>query len=188
MGEVTTESQGFVSKAPTGNTGRGDMTNHGHPYHPHHHHHQGPGRRMGGENHQSPLNRRSLPTTPTMNTPMTPSVSTIMTGKSTQPKPTAQTNSRPSSPPPPASKTSGSHIGEDGAWNVSQLKEESFEDLAVYLVPDIPTSPDEPNRAEASLPRNLCLKPSAVLSDVRILNFDFIFFLENEFPSGYTNS
>jgi hypothetical protein len=72
---------------------------------------------------------------------------------------------------PPAQKnpdkTSGSHIGEDGTWNVSGLKEEDFEALAVYLVPDIATSPEEPNRAEASLPRNLALKPSGVLQDVR---------------------
>lgn len=52
----------------------------------------------------------------------------------------------------------------DGVWDVNSIAEEDFEQqLAVYLVPDQPH--DETNskgvkRAEASLPRNLVLKPT----------------------------
>ncbi|CAG7723336.1 unnamed protein product, partial [Allacma fusca] len=72
-------------------------------------------------------------------------------------------SSRRSSSPPPSARIN--HVDENGMWNVSLIKEEEFDGLAVYLVPDILPSPDDTNRAEASLPRNLCLKPSAVLSD-----------------------
>lgn len=51
----------------------------------------------------------------------------------------------------------------DGVWDVNSIAEEDFEQqLAVYLVPDQPH--DETNsklkRAEATLPRNLILKPT----------------------------
>lgn len=53
----------------------------------------------------------------------------------------------------------------DGVWDVNSIAEEDFEQqLAVYLVPDQPH--DEASvakglkRAEASLPRNLVLKPT----------------------------
>lgn len=61
---------------------------------------------------------------------------------------------------------------EDGVWDLSSIAEEDFDQLAVYLVPDQPcddtTHKTANNRAEASLPRNLILKPSQTLSDVSI--------------------
>lgn len=61
---------------------------------------------------------------------------------------------------------------EDGVWDLSSIAEEDFDQLAVYLVPDQPcddtTHTSANNRAEASLPRNLILKPSQTLSDVSI--------------------
>jgi len=57
----------------------------------------------------------------------------------------------------------------DGGWDVSTMREDEFEQHVVYIVPDLPTEPGCPNRAESSLPRNLVLKPSQALSDVSSL-------------------
>jgi hypothetical protein len=54
----------------------------------------------------------------------------------------------------------------DGGWDLSTMREDEFEQRVVYIVPDLPTEPGCPNRAESSLPRNLVLKPSQALSDV----------------------
>lgn len=56
---------------------------------------------------------------------------------------------------------------EASEWDHATLREEEFEQHAVYLVPDVAASPTDTNRAEASLPRNLVLKPSQALNDVR---------------------
>lgn len=55
---------------------------------------------------------------------------------------------------------------EDGSLDLSSLREPDFEQLAVYQVRDQPCEEGLSNRAEASLPRNLLLKPSQTLSDV----------------------
>jgi hypothetical protein len=59
---------------------------------------------------------------------------------------------------------------EEGGWDLAELAEEDFEQLAVYIVPDAVVEPgsgtERVNRAETSLPRNLTLKPSQALSDV----------------------
>lgn len=57
-------------------------------------------------------------------------------------------------------------------WDPSLLREEDFEDQAVYQVPDQPCEGLQP-RAQASLPRNLVLKPSQALSDVSIALLPF---------------
>jgi hypothetical protein len=49
-------------------------------------------------------------------------------------------------------------------YDVSQISEEDFEKLAVYIVPDVPCERGTANRAEKTLPRSLTLKPSLVLS------------------------
>ncbi|XP_063218700.1 PR domain zinc finger protein 1 [Bacillus rossius redtenbacheri] len=54
-----------------------------------------------------------------------------------------------------------------GSWDVASMREEDFEKHAVYLVPDAHTEPGCPDRAEASLPRNLTLRQSQALSDVQ---------------------
>lgn len=51
-----------------------------------------------------------------------------------------------------------------GAYDVTRMREEEFERLTVYIVPDMPCEPGTPNRAERTLPRSLALRPSAVLS------------------------
>ena len=49
----------------------------------------------------------------------------------------------------------------DEAWDLNSLSEEEIDRrLAVYLVPDAPSSSSS-NRAEATLPRNLVLKPTS---------------------------
>ncbi|GIX89230.1 PR domain zinc finger protein 1 [Caerostris extrusa] len=57
-----------------------------------------------------------------------------------------------------------------GSWDLSAIPEEKFDELAVYLVRDQPCEDDCPNRAEASLPRNLVLKDSlpwmAIIGDL----------------------
>ncbi|XP_052859818.1 uncharacterized protein LOC128267067 [Anopheles cruzii] len=49
-------------------------------------------------------------------------------------------------------------------YDVTRMREEDFERLAVYIVPDMPCEKGAPGRAEKTLPRSLTLKPSAVLS------------------------
>ncbi|KAL0266877.1 UNVERIFIED_CONTAM: hypothetical protein PYX00_009306 [Menopon gallinae] len=51
-------------------------------------------------------------------------------------------------------------------FDLSTIKEEEFDQHVVYIVPDVQTEANCTNRAEASLPRNLVLKPSQALSDV----------------------
>jgi PR domain zinc finger protein 1 len=46
------------------------------------------------------------------------------------------------------------------------MKEEEFDQHVVFIVPDVATEPGCKNKAEASLPRNLALKPSQALTDV----------------------
>lgn len=60
----------------------------------------------------------------------------------------------------------GGPTDNDGGWDLSSMREDEFEQHVVYIVPDLPTEPGCPNRAESSLPRNLVLKPSQALSDV----------------------
>ncbi|KAK2715943.1 PR domain zinc finger protein 1-like isoform X2 [Artemia franciscana] len=55
---------------------------------------------------------------------------------------------------------------EDNNWDISKFSEEDFERLAVYLVPDTSVPSQIPNRAQATIPRNLALKPSKALNDV----------------------
>jgi len=82
-------------------------------------------------------------------------------------------------PNPQASSNNSSSRMEEGGWDLTELAEEDFEQLAVYIVPDAvveqppasssssSSTPAAPiNRSEASLPRNLVLKPSQALSDV----------------------
>lgn len=59
---------------------------------------------------------------------------------------------------------------EASEWDHTTLREEEFEKHAVYLVPDVAPSPNEINRAEASLPRNLVLKQSQAVNDVSFIS------------------
>lgn len=54
----------------------------------------------------------------------------------------------------------------DNDFDLNSIREEEFEQYTTYIVPDIPVDSGTPNRAEATLPRNLVLKPSQALSDV----------------------
>lgn len=49
-------------------------------------------------------------------------------------------------------------------YDVTRMREEDFERLAVYIVPDVPCERGTAGRAEKTLPRSLTLKPSLVLS------------------------
>lgn len=49
-------------------------------------------------------------------------------------------------------------------YDVTRMREEDFERLAVYIVPDVPCERGTMGRAEKTLPRSLTLKPSLVLS------------------------
>lgn len=51
-------------------------------------------------------------------------------------------------------------------WDYMSLREEEFQQKVNYLVPDTPVAPTVVNRAEASLPRNLVLKPSQACDNV----------------------
>lgn len=61
---------------------------------------------------------------------------------------------------PPRSPTPGGQH----EYDVTRMREDEFERLAVYIVPDVPSERGTPNRAERTLPRSLALKPSLVLS------------------------
>lgn len=58
----------------------------------------------------------------------------------------------------------GAAGGGAGAYDVTRMREEEFERLTVYIVPDVPCEPGTAGRAERTLPRSLALRPSAVLS------------------------
>ncbi|XP_067645398.1 uncharacterized protein Blimp-1 isoform X2 [Eurosta solidaginis] len=49
-------------------------------------------------------------------------------------------------------------------YDVTRMREEDFERLAVYIVPDVQCERGVPNRADRTLPRSLTLKPSMVFS------------------------
>uniref|UniRef100_A0A336MNP0 CSON014678 protein n=1 Tax=Culicoides sonorensis TaxID=179676 RepID=A0A336MNP0_CULSO len=49
-------------------------------------------------------------------------------------------------------------------YDVTRMREEDFERLAVYIVPDVPCERGTLGRADKTLPRSLTLKPSLVLS------------------------
>ena len=57
-------------------------------------------------------------------------------------------------------------MGEE--WDIDSIKEEDWEERAVYLVPDTPIEETCPNHATLSLPRNLVLKASGTISDVSV--------------------
>lgn len=46
----------------------------------------------------------------------------------------------------------------DLPWDFNSIKEEEFDKFVDYIVLDQPADPNNPNRAESSLPRNLKLK------------------------------
>lgn len=60
-------------------------------------------------------------------------------------------------------------------FDLANIREEEFELHTTYIVPDLPVEPGTPNRAEATLPRNLVLKSSQALSDVSVEKFCLIF-------------
>lgn len=49
-------------------------------------------------------------------------------------------------------------------YDVTRMREEDFERLAVYIVPDVQCERGIANRADRTLPRSLTLKPSMVFS------------------------
>lgn len=61
--------------------------------------------------------------------------------------------------PPRSNTPDGQHD-----YDVTRMREEDFERLAVYIVPDVPCERGTISRAEKTLPRSLTLKPSLVLS------------------------
>ncbi|XP_061395334.1 uncharacterized protein LOC133330952 [Musca vetustissima] len=53
-------------------------------------------------------------------------------------------------------------------YDVTRMREEDFERLAVYIVPDVQCERGLPNRADKTLPRSLTLKPSLVFSSANV--------------------
>lgn len=71
------------------------------------------------------------------------------------------------SSPPRSNTPEGQHD-----YDVTRMREEDFERLAVYIVPDVPCERGTISRAEKTLPRSLTLKPSLVLSTPNVkVNF-----------------
>lgn len=74
--------------------------------------------------------------------------------------------------PPRGNTPDGQHD-----YDVTRMREEDFERLAVYIVPDVPCERGTSSRAEKTLPRSLTLKPSLVLStpNVKVCTFSHYF-------------
>ena len=53
-------------------------------------------------------------------------------------------------------------------YDVTRMREEDFERLAVYIVPDVQCERGISNRADKTLPRSLTLKPSMVFSSPNV--------------------
>lgn len=89
-----------------------------------------------------------------------------------------QMNNRPS----PAAARSPSPDGTRD-YDVTRMREEDFERLAVYIVPDVQCERGLPNRADKTLPRSLTLKPSLVFSsdNVKVIS-------NKHFKFSYANS
>lgn len=68
--------------------------------------------------------------------------------------------------PPRSNTPEGQHD-----YDVTRMREEDFERLAVYIVPDVPCERGTISRAEKTLPRSLTLKPSLVLSTPNVKVF-----------------
>jgi hypothetical protein len=49
-------------------------------------------------------------------------------------------------------------------YDITRMREDDFERLAVYIVPDVPSERGTAGRAERTLPRSLTLKASLALS------------------------
>ena len=62
------------------------------------------------------------------------------------------------------SPTSHSNSSLQQDYDITRMREDDFERLAVYIVPDVPCERGLPNRAEKTLPRSLTLKASLALS------------------------
>ncbi|CAH1997471.1 unnamed protein product [Acanthoscelides obtectus] len=60
-----------------------------------------------------------------------------------------------------------SEVSSASEFDLANIREEEFELHTTYIVPDLPVEPGTPNRAEATLPRNLVLKSSQALSDAQ---------------------
>lgn len=68
--------------------------------------------------------------------------------------------------------------GDQEDYDVTRMREDDFERLAVYMVPDVPCERGTIQRADKTLPRSLTLKPSLVLltpnSKVNVLKLIFV--------------
>lgn len=72
-----------------------------------------------------------------------------------------ETSSSTRSASSPTSHTSPTLIQD---YDITRMREDDFERLAVYIVPDVQCERGLPNRAEKTLPRSLTLKASLALS------------------------
>ena len=73
----------------------------------------------------------------------------------------------------------------EDTWDLETVKESEFDQLATFFVPDRPVSENTENRAEASLPRNLVLRPSQILTGVSAC---FMYFLHLSWNLIHVNS
>ncbi|XP_057653135.1 PR domain zinc finger protein 1 isoform X1 [Diorhabda carinulata] len=58
-------------------------------------------------------------------------------------------------------------VSSAGEFDLTNICEEEFELHTTYIVPDLPVDSGTPNRAEATLPRNLVLKSSQVVANAQ---------------------
>lgn len=68
--------------------------------------------------------------------------------------------------PPTAARSPSPDGSRD--YDVTRMREEDFERLAVYIVPDVQCERGVSNRADKTLPRSLTLKPSMVFSSPNV--------------------
>lgn len=110
---------------------------------------------------QQPANNRTMSTAATS----TPTLSHRTQSPAIVPPPTASTTTAActaTTTPMRSARTPSPDGTQD--YDVTRMREDDFERLAVYIVPDVQCERGIANRADRTLPRSLTLKPSMVFS------------------------
>ncbi|XP_053953125.1 zinc finger protein rotund isoform X2 [Anastrepha ludens] len=110
---------------------------------------------------QQPANNCTMFTAPTT-TPLSSTLAHRIQSPKLLPPPTASTTSTTGAATAACARSPSPDGTQD--YDVTRMREEDFERLAVYIVPDVQCERGVLNRADRTLPRSLALKPSMVFS------------------------
>ncbi|XP_011195705.1 zinc finger protein rotund isoform X2 [Zeugodacus cucurbitae] len=115
---------------------------------------------------QQPAHNRTMSTVAAAATTSTLTHRTQQQSAALVPPPTASTTTTTTAPTSAPMRSAPRSPSPDGTqdYDVTRMREEDFERLAVYIVPDVQCERGIANRADRTLPRSLTLKPSMVFS------------------------